>query len=296
MKIGLALGSGSARGIAHLGVLRALEEQGIKIDYIAGSSMGAFIAAAYAAGSPLSRLEEYAVKTTWQFAAKMFIPSFSKSGFVEGGKISDFLYEVIGVRDFSELKIPLAIDTTDLETGDKYSVVSGDLITAVRASIAVPTVLTPKMINNRILVDGGLVSPIPIRTVKDMGADFVIAVDVMASTTVDLRKSKTGISGKLTNGLKQNAIYRALAKKQIPDESVPEAQKRVNILEVFLQSMNIGHAKLAELEIQLEKPDIVIKPDIEEYSAYEFYKGQELINNAYKRTLRIIGEGKIPLP
>jgi len=294
MEIGLALGSGSARGIAHLGVLKALEEHGIKIDYIAGSSMGAFIAAAYAAGSPLSRLEEYAVKTTWQFAAKMFIPSFSKSGFVEGGKISDFLYEVIGVRDFSELKIPLAIDTTDLETGDKYSVVSGDLITAVRASIAVPTVLTPKMINNRILVDGGLVSPIPIRTVKDMGADFVIAVDVMAGTTADFRKSNSGISDRIPDRLRQNTIYRSLAKALTTDESSPSTQKKVNIIEVFLQSMNIGHAKLAELEIQLEKPDIVIRPDIEDYLAYEFHKGQELIDNAYKRTLRIIEEGKIP--
>ena len=294
MEIGLALGSGSARGIAHLGVLKALEEHGIKIDYIAGSSMGAFIAAAYAAGSPLSRLEEYAVKTTWQFAAKMFIPSFSKSGFVEGEKISDFLYEVIGVRDFSELKIPLAIDTTDLETGDKYSVVSGDLITAVRASIAVPTVLTPKMINNRILVDGGLVSPIPIRTVKDMGADFVIAVDVMAGTTADFRKSNSGISDRIPDRLRQNTIYRSLAKALTTDESSPSTQKKVNIIEVFLQSMNIGHAKLAELEIQLEKPDIVIRPDIEDYLAYEFHKGQELIDNAYKRTLRIIEEGKIP--
>lgn len=296
MKIGLALGSGSARGIAHLGVLKALEENNVIIDYIAGSSMGAFIAAAYAAGSPLSRLEEFAVKTTWQFAAKMFIPSFSKSGFVEGEKISEFLYEVIGVRDFSELKMPLAIDTTDLETGDKYSIVSGDLITAVRASIAVPTVLTPKMINNRILVDGGLVSPIPIKTVKDMGADFIIAVDVMAGTTVDFRKSKSGISDKLTNGLKQSAIYRSLVKAQVSDKSLPSAQKRVNILEVFLQSMNIGHTKLAELEIQLEKPDIVIKPDIEEYSAYEFHKGQELIDNAYNRTKKLIADGMIPLP
>jgi len=294
MKIGLALGSGSARGIAHLGVLKALEEHKINVDFIAGASMGAFVGAAYAAGSPLSRLEEYAVQTTWQFAAKMFIPSFAKGGFVKGEKISDFLYQVIGVNDFDELKIPLAIDTTDLETGDKYSIISGELIPAVRASVAVPTVLTPKIINDRILVDGGLGSPIPIQTVRDMGADFVIAVDVTPKAVVSFRKSKYGFTNTLANGLKQNVLYRSLIREESIKESPEVLQQQVNILDVFLQSLKIGHAKLAEYQILLEKPDIVISPDTKGFSAHEFHKGQELINNAYNRTKKIISEGRIP--
>jgi NTE family protein len=278
MKIGLALGSGGARGIAHLGVLKAIEKHGLTIDYISGSSMGAFVGAAYSAGVSLEKLEEIAISSTWQFAAKKFIPSLSKSGFVDGAEISKFLYEVIGVNSFEDLNIPLAIETTDLETGECITITQGELIPAIRASVAVPIILTPKIINDRVLVDGGLVSPIPIQTVRDMGADFIIAVDVMASPKTDLTYSENGYLDQIMNTVKQNKYYSILTKNTPINR---HQKKSVNIINVFMQTLSIGHSKVAEYQIKLEKPDILIQPETFDFSSYDFHKGKELIDNAY---------------
>ena len=295
MKIGLALGSGGARGIAHLGVLKAIEEYGLKIDFVSGSSMGAFVGAAYAAGSPLSRLEGIALKTTWQFAVKMFIPSFSKSGIVAGERISEYLYEVIGVRTFNDLDIPLSIDTTDLETGEKITIAEGDLIQAVRASIAVPLILTPKIIGDKVLVDGGLVSPIPIQTVREMGAKFIIAVDVMASPVKRITEKGNGFINRIKESVKQNTLFQTITKEN-DRHSLPNKapEKLVSITDVLSQTIAIGHTKVAEYQILMEKPDILIKPDIKDYSTYEFHKGKELIDNAYEKTIQLLEQWGLP--
>ena len=128
-----------------------------------------------------------------------------------------------------------------------------------------------------------------------MGADCVIAVDVMPKVIKDFRKNKYGLTDILVNGIKQNALYRSLVKEEVASELAVRSEQKVNILEVFLQSMNIGHTKLAEYQILSEKPDVVIRPDTEGFSAYEFHKGQELIDNAYTLTKKIISDGMIPL-
>lgn len=295
MKIGLALGSGGARGIAHLGVLKAIEEYGLKIDYVSGSSMGAFVGAAYAAGSPLSRLESIAVKTTWQFVVKMFIPSFSKSGIVEGKRISEYLYEVIGVRTFNDLDIPLSIDTTDLETGEKITIIEGDLIQAVRASVAVPLILTPKIIDGKVLVDGGLVSPIPIQTVREMGAEFIIAVDVMASPVKCITEKGNGFVDRVKESVKQSTLFQAIAKENDRHSLSNKApEKLVGITNVLFQTISIGHTKVAEYQILMEKPNILIKPDIKDFSSYDFHKGKELIDNAYEKTIQLLEQWRLP--
>lgn len=288
MKIGLALGSGSARGIAHIGVLKALEELNIPIDLIAGSSMGAFVGAAYAAGKTIDQLEANTEQTTWQDTAKMFIPTFSKGGLVKGKRISGLIHERVGVSDFEELKIPLGVDTTDLETGEKYTITTGDLIAAVRASMAVPMVLTPKIIDGRILVDGGLVSPVPIQTVRDMGADFVIAVDVMPPIEENYKRNRSGIEDSLRKLIRENPTIRRFFGEEFLPKEKDSIDRDVGILEVFQQSMNIGHTKLAEYQVDLEKPDILIQPDTKDYYAYDFHKAHTLIDRAYELTIEII--------
>jgi NTE family protein len=292
MKVGIALGSGSARGIAHIGVLQAFEELQIPINLIAGSSMGAFVGAAYASGQKLDQIKSISEKATWQETVRMFLPSFSKGGLVKGKRISGFIREVIGADDFEELSVPLGIDTTDLETGEKYTITAGNLVNAVRASMAVPTVLTPKIIDGRILVDGGLVSPVPIQTVRDMGADIVIAVDVLPPIRANYRRSRFVIQDSLKEIIKQNsALQRLIGENRLPtDHKITE--RDVGIFDVFQQSMNIGHTKLAEYQVALEKPDILIRPDTKDYSAHEFHKGHRLIEKAYELSLEILSKNR----
>jgi len=290
MKIGLALGSGSARGIAHIGVLKAIEQLNIPIDLIAGSSMGAFIGAAYSAGQSIEQMEENTEKATWHETVRMFIPTFSKGGLVKGKRISGFIQERVGASDFGELHIPLAVDTTDLETGEKFSITSGDLIAAVRASMAVPTVLTPKIIDGRVLVDGGLVSPVPIRTVRDMGADFIIAVDVMPPIEANYKRNRSGWEDSLRKMVRENATLKRFISEDLLPKGKEMTEQDVGIFEVFQQSMNIGHTKLAEYQVELEQPDVLIRPDTKDYYAYDFHKAHTLIERAYALAMDILSK------
>ncbi|MFZ7942185.1 MULTISPECIES: patatin-like phospholipase family protein [Bacillaceae] len=174
-KIGLALGSGGARGFAHLGVIMALTEAGIPIHLIAGSSMGALVASFYGAGIDLDRL----YKLSTAFKRKYFLDfTVPKMGFIAGKKIKEFIKVFTHGKNIEELSLPISIVATDLLTGEKVIFQKGPVAEAVRASISIPGIFVPERYNGRILVDGGVADRVPISVAKDMGADIVIAVDV----------------------------------------------------------------------------------------------------------------------
>ncbi|WP_153124256.1 patatin-like phospholipase family protein [Peribacillus tepidiphilus] len=174
-KIGLALGSGGARGFAHLGVLKVLKENQIKIDYISGSSMGALIGGFYAAGTDLEQL--YKIST--HFKRKYYLDfTVPKMGFVAGKRVKEFIKIFTKGKNIEDLDIPLRVVATDIKTGEKVVFSEGPVSDAVRASISIPGIFVPEKIDDRLLVDGGVVDRVPVSVVKDMGADIVIAVDV----------------------------------------------------------------------------------------------------------------------
>ncbi|MED4401688.1 patatin-like phospholipase family protein [Metabacillus fastidiosus] len=174
-KIGLALGSGGARGFAHLGVLKVLYNAGIRVDMIAGSSMGALIGSFYASG--LSIDEMY--KIAFAFKRKYFLDfTIPKMGFIAGKRVKELIHLFTKGKNIEELDIPLAIVATDLYEGKKVIFKKGLVSDAVRASIAIPGIFVPEKINGKLLVDGGVIDRVPVSVVKDMGADIVIAVDV----------------------------------------------------------------------------------------------------------------------
>jgi NTE family protein len=174
-KIGLALGSGGARGFAHLGVIKVLEEEQIPIDYIAGSSMGALVAALYASGLGSARLQRLARAFRRNDYIDFTIP---KMGLIGGKKIKEFIRLVTKGKKIEELHIPIAIVATDLQRCEKVVFHSGDVAEAVRASISIPGIFVPEIVNGRMLVDGGVIDRIPISVAREMGADIVIGVDV----------------------------------------------------------------------------------------------------------------------
>lgn len=174
-KIGLALGSGGSRGFAHIGVLKALKNAGIKVDYIAGSSMGALVGVLYAAGYTPDILEKMAL----QFRRKFFLDfTVPKMGFIKGDKIRQVIGTLVNNRTLEQLDPKTAVVATDLMKGERAVFTSGDISLAVRASIAIPGIVIPQEINRRIYVDGGVADRVPVSVVKEMGADIIIAVDV----------------------------------------------------------------------------------------------------------------------
>lgn len=173
--IGLALGSGGARGFAHLGVIKVLLEENIPIHYISGSSMGALVASFYGAGLDIDRLYKLALAFKRKYYLDFTVP---KMGFIAGKRVKELIRVFTHGKTIEQLDIPISIVATDLLTGEKVVFTQGPVSDAVRASIAIPGIFVPEKINGRLLVDGGVIDRVPISVVKEMGADIVIAVDV----------------------------------------------------------------------------------------------------------------------
>lgn len=173
----MALGSGASRGLAHIGVMRALAEQGLQVSFVAGTSMGALVGSVYAAGN-LQKLEKDFIAFDWRRITALLDPVFPRSGLIDGQKVAAFLSDYLSGRKIEDLPVKFRAVATDLLTGAEVILDCGDVTEAVRSSIAVPGLLTPVRRNGQILLDGGLVNPVPVSVVREMGADSVIAVDV----------------------------------------------------------------------------------------------------------------------
>lgn len=184
LKIGLALGAGAARGLAHIGVLQVLEEEKIPIDLVVGTSIGSLIGAFYAAGNDLYMLGRLAEHLQWKHLADF---TFCKNGLINGKEFFDFICLLTQNKQFTDLDLPFAAVATDIESGEEVVLQEGLVAKAVRASISVPGIFTPVQIDNRLLVDGAVVSNLPVKATKQLGADVVIAVDVAG----DLKANRT---------------------------------------------------------------------------------------------------------
>lgn len=241
-KIGLALGSGAARGLAHVGVLAVLQKEGIPIDMIAGTSAGAIAGALYAHSADAEQIIKQATELGWKKIAPLIDPSLPKTGLIKGKKIKNLLASYIGGNiKFSDLKIPFACVATDIDTGEEVVIDRGSVPEAIRASISVPAIFTVVKRGDRYLVDGGLVNPVPVSVVKRMGADFIIAVNVMPEVT----------------------------------DRTEKIDKEPNIFQIIMQSIYITTYSLVRSSV--EDADTVIEPDVANIGAGDFQKAQELI-------------------
>lgn len=226
--IGLALGGGAARGIAHIGVLQVLEANGIFPNYVVGTSIGALVGAMYAAGVSSSRMAQFATTMRWRSLASVNVPSLNLSrqnlsfaggtlpflegatGFFELDKLGDWFESVIGGDlSFEQLNLPFAAIATDLVSGATLALNKGRLSTAVRASCAVPGVFTPTERDGRMLVDGGISLNLPTAAVRAMGADYVISVNILPAggSTVVSRADEQETRPSNIVGIAMAAIY-----------------------------------------------------------------------------------------
>lgn len=176
-RIGLALSGGAVLGAAHIGVLEALEEHGIRPSCVAGTSAGSAVGAVYCAGMSLRRIRQVALDLEWAQIGRVVIP---RRGFLDGSRLEESIVELIGDRTFDDLPIRFAAAAADLASEQLVILSEGRVARAVRASCALPGVFTPVEREGRLLVDGGLINNLPVSAVIDMGADYVIAVDLSA--------------------------------------------------------------------------------------------------------------------
>ncbi|MDR3626888.1 MAG: patatin-like phospholipase family protein [Ignavibacteriaceae bacterium] len=285
-KIGLALGSGAARGLTHIGVLKAIEEKGIQIDYISGSSIGALIGGAYAIGTPAEEIEKIALQTNWKLMAKIFSPTLSLSSLVNTNYLSEFLSTLFGNKTFADLKIPFSAVATDIKTGKMLVLEKGDLLTAIRASISVPILFSPVTIGKYKLVDGGLINPTPVDIVKKMQMDKVIAVNLRRFSTYGIGKDNDKQITKINNNVKDLSLnekvqYFIKHPLNYLNNNSKEKTPDPKLWSVLYQMFIIVQVQISDLTMQVAKPDILIEPDTGEFKVFEFSKAKELIEIGY---------------
>jgi NTE family protein len=174
-KIGVALGSGGAKGFAHIGVIKVLEDAGIPIDYMAGSSMGALICALYGVGHNYESMKKLAITFNRRHYLDFTVP---RVGFITGQKVTGLIKAITHQKNFEDCRLPISIVATDILNGERVVFQSGELYKAVRASISIPGIFMPVRLDGHLLVDGGVIDRVPATIVREMGADIVIAVDV----------------------------------------------------------------------------------------------------------------------
>ena len=256
MKVGLALGSGAARGLAHIGVIKCLREEGIPIDCVSGSSAGALVGAFLAAGK-FDVLDAFAASLTGWESLKLVDPMLiPKGGIVEGKRVEKFFRDRLGDVMIENLPIPFACVSTDYLTGKEVVLNRGDLVTAVRASISIPGIFKPVPYGSMLLIDGGVVNPVPVSVARDLGADIVIAVDVSAKIKKD-KKTSGGFSG---GGMKTSEG------KGDPAEKIP------GIFEIFMGAITIMGTEINAMRMHRENPEIVISPMVNHLGLLDFHK------------------------
>jgi len=267
-RLAIALGSGSARGWAHIGVLRALQAAGIVPDIVCGTSIGAFVGAAYASGS-LDPLEDWVRRLTRRDVFGFFDVSLTAGGLIKGDKLLGHASRLFLDETFADLDKPFACVATDLASGREVWLREGRILDAVRASVALPGLLAPHLLDGRYLVDGGLVNPVPVSLCRALGADLVIAVD-LGMDTIGLR-SRRGAAPV------QVPAWRQTMGRWLGREGDGEDVLRPSLADVVTNSIAIMQGRISRSRLAGEPADVHIAPRLGQLGLLDFHKAYEAI-------------------
>ncbi|MFA7269531.1 MAG: patatin-like phospholipase RssA [Sterolibacterium sp.] len=267
-RLGLALGSGSARGWAHIGVIRALAEAGIEPDVVCGCSIGALVGAAYVSGD-LDRLENWVASLKRKDVVALLDLTFN-GGLIRGEKLTNFFRQHFVDHGFDALAKPFACVATDLENGREIWLREGSVIEAVRASLAVPGLFTPMPHDGRLLVDGGLVNPVPVSLCRALGADQVIAVDLGSERSGGWHRPSDPVPG---DSWKQRLLRRV----GLASTNAATAETLPTLIEVLTASLQIMQVRIARSRLAGEPADVMLTPHLAALGMMEFHRGPEAI-------------------
>ncbi len=293
--VGLALGSGSARGWAHIGVIQSLREAGVQIDYVAGASMGAVVGAAFCAGQ-LDVLVEEARLLDWRRLASMLDLTLPRSGLLVGKKIAAFIRHLVRDCTLEELPIPFWAVATNLRTGQEIWLRQGSTAEAVRASLSLPGIFIPVRWGSSWLVDGGLANPVPVSVCRAMGADIIIAVNLNADILLRSRKNSAGQDqGKppqrdqrLRPALQQYWQHRGEQFRKLLPLPRRAGETPLSIFEVLLYSLNVMQDRITKHRLAADPPDFLITPSLRHIQLLEFHRAEEAIAEGARATQTLL--------
>ena len=307
-RVALALGSGGARGYAHIGVIEALRERGYDIVGISGSSMGAVVGGLQAAGR-LDEFADWAKSLTQRTILRLLDPSISAAGVLRAGKILDAVREILGPVTIEELPIPYTAVATDLLTGKSVWFQHGPLDEAIRASIAIPGVITPHEVGGRLLADGGILDPVPMAPLSAVNADLTIAVSLNGSELIDNREAEPGVTVEWLNRMLRSTtalLDRPTARAVLsrfgadgedaeagdePEDDADEAEaaevsleiplevtRKLGSFEVMNRTIDIAQSALARHTLATYPPDLLIEVPRSTCRGLEFHRAAEVID------------------
>ena len=296
LKIGLALGSGAARGWAHIGVIKALRAAGIEPDIVCGTSIGALVGAAYAAGR-LEPFERWVRQLTWRDVIRYMDLQLSGGGVMEGERLLEYARRHVRDVAIEDLPIPYAAVATELTSGQEMWLQQGSLLDAVRASCALPGLFSPLRQGDRWLVDGGLVNPVPVSLCRAMGADVVIAVNLNGdivgkhfrpppaiSVEEDVTMAESDFLGRLSNAISRGLRVKAeeMVSGLIGSDGTP------GMFEVLSSALNIMQDRITRSRMAGDPPDIMLAPRLAHIALLEFDKAAEAIAAGEQVTERML--------
>jgi NTE family protein len=293
-RIGLALGSGGARGWAHVGVLRALDAAGVTPDVVAGTSIGALIAGVHLAGH-LPTLEAWARKLTRPRFLAYLDPRMSGGGLIGGQRMLAFMTRYFGDLKVEDLPVPFAAVTTDLGTGHEVWLQEGRLAEVLRTAISLPGVFTPVRRDRHWLVDGALVNPVPVSACRALGAELVIAVNLNADQLGRLRVTRGNRSSRVA-GLEPDLVEQSRALKGRSGTMWRQLTRRdrstPSLFSVMVAALIITQDRITRARLAGDPPDITIRPDLGHIGLLEFDRAAEAIEAGERAAEHAIAELK----
>ena len=294
-KIGLALGSGAARGWAHIGVIKALEKENIPIHFISGSSVGSYVGAVYSGGG-FESLKEFALSMDRKKVLSYIDVVFPRSGLINGKNATKLYSMHTEIMGFDELPIPIKMVATDMDTGEKLILDKGNIPESIRASCSIPGIFTPVKMGNRWVIDGGLIDPVPVSVVKAMGADIVIAVDLNSGVINDHKKKieKNIDNDKQRKAEARNEIVNQLFSKY--DQAGKLMKNKLNswfnqsessphIINIIGSAIGIMQAQITKNNLEIDCPDVLIQPQLAGVKMFDYDQAERSINEGYDRTM-----------
>lgn len=285
MKLGIALGGGGAKGFAHIGILKAFSDAGIEFDIITGTSIGALVGAMYA-GDALPALEEQAANIALTDIPKLLSPAWSTGGLFSGKSAFDLFENLIEYQKVEDLPRTFAAVSVDLVSSKVVTHSSGDLRTAVRASASIPAIFTPVVIGDQILVDGGTLEPVPIEIARQLGADYVVAVNLFGSESpsperleelsqADKQLWPAGISTAIAH---IDSLSDKFGLKEMIAGKFKAKGERVNIMNVLERTLSVSQQVLTQSRLREFPPDVLIEPPVSHVGTLDFHRGESIIS------------------
>ena len=305
--VSLALGSGGARGLAHIGVIQVFQEEGFQIGNVAGTSMGACVGGIYCAGK-LDPFTDWVTKLNRRETLRLMDFTMSTQGVLKGQKVLDHLKGILGEIRIEDFQIPYTAVATDVKTKEEIWMRTGDLYTVIRASSSIPTLMKPSKLGERVLVDGGVLNPLPLEPLYPQSTDLVVAVNINAHSEGHRRYSEVDISGeveRLENQIEEETAdystrmaqkvkgWLNMAKTEEDPEQDKIQESTLSYLGMLNKAYDFMQDRMCEQSIEIYKPDIVVSIPRDVGTTLEFYRANEMVEEGRVAARKAIGEWRL---